>query len=199
MRPRSSYCALVPSGVGKEGARWPGRGLAGPTLRKDSVMARSPRRGALAFVAALLLMLACASQAGAATYSVNTTDDTDDAALDGTCADGSGKCSLRAAFDEANDNEGADEIVLPAGHYVFRSDGTALQVESGMITLKGAGAADTIVDSDGWDSAFFVNPNSTFDASGISVIGERGCSCSYALSLHDAPPIVRPIAGGTRP
>ena len=141
-------------------------------------MARSPRRGALAFVAALLLMLAFATQANAATYDVNTTDDTDDATVNGVCADASGKCSLRAAFDEANGSEGVDDVInLPAGRYVRGGEGSALQVDSDTITLNGAGAADTIVDSDGWDSAFVVTPDSTFVASGITVTGGQACPC----------------------
>ena len=63
----------------------------------------------MTFVAALLLMLAFATQASAATYTVNTTDDTPDANVgDGVCADGDVKCSLRAAVEQASDSEEAD-------------------------------------------------------------------------------------------
>ena len=53
----------------------------------------------------------------AATFTVNTTDDTADASAgDGVCADSTGKCSLRAAVMEANAlGGGPHTIVLQAG------------------------------------------------------------------------------------
>ena len=141
-------------------------------------MARSPRRGALAFVAALLLTLAFATQASAATYTVNTTDDTSDAGTgDGVCADGAAKCSLRAAIEESNDNETADVITLPAGRYVFGAQSASYLVD-GDLTINGAGAPDTIIDSDGRDSAFFVTPESSLTGSGFTVTGGKPCDCN---------------------
>ncbi|HEV7646302.1 MAG TPA: carboxypeptidase-like regulatory domain-containing protein [Pyrinomonadaceae bacterium] len=54
----------------------------------------------------------------AATFAVNTTDDTGDPMLgNGVCADSNNHCSLRAAISEANFVPGADTIILPAGIY----------------------------------------------------------------------------------
>ncbi len=62
----------------------------------------------------------------AATFTVNTTADTVDVAPgDGTCADSSGNCSLRAAIMEANALAGADTIVLSFATYTLDPDPTA--------------------------------------------------------------------------
>ena len=127
----------------------------------------------MTFVAALLLMLAFATQASAATYTVNTTADTPDADVgDGVCADAGVKCSLRAAVEQSNDSAGADTIILPAGRYVA----SGLEV-AGPLTLTGAGAADTIIDSDGEDTAIVVQGQSSFTGSGFTVTGGFPCGC----------------------
>ena len=139
-------------------------------------MARSPRRGALASMAALLFILAFATEASAATYAVDTTNDTPDADTSvAACADADGKCSLRAAFDQANENEGADVVTLPAGRYVI---GESLFVDNDQeVTLNGAGVRDTIVDSNGNDRAFEVDEDASLDASGLTVTGGHPCDC----------------------
>ncbi|HSN17752.1 MAG TPA: choice-of-anchor Q domain-containing protein [Gammaproteobacteria bacterium] len=66
-----------------------------------------------AFAAALALSLALPGFAAAATFTVNSTADTVDANPgDGTCADSTGACTLRAAVMEANALAGADTINL---------------------------------------------------------------------------------------
>src|SRR5437867_7093533 len=77
---------------------------------------------AVSFIGAAALVVAylpAAEPAQAATFVVNTTADTTDAdgGTNGTCADGSGKCSLRAAVQTANFLGGSQTIVLPAGTY----------------------------------------------------------------------------------
>ena len=61
--------------------------------------------GAIA-VAALLALPAAAS----ASFTVNSTGDVADATLNGTCDDGTGHCTLRAAIQEANNTAAMDEI-----------------------------------------------------------------------------------------
>ena len=62
--------------------------------------------------------------AQAATFTVNTTDDTVDANPgDGIAADASGYCSLRAAIMEANALAGMDTIVLPGGIFTLTIEG----------------------------------------------------------------------------
>src|SRR5215210_3997640 len=71
-----------------------------------------------AFVFAMAAFAAFSVNVNAATFVVNTTADTQDAAPgNGTCADAAGACSLRAAITEANALAGADIITVPAGTY----------------------------------------------------------------------------------
>jgi CSLREA domain-containing protein len=91
----------------------------------------------------------------AATFIVNTTDDTLDSNLgNGACADVSNNCSLRAAISEANALPGADIITLGAAAYtqtLFAPDDNAnasgdWDITSD-ITINGAGEAATILQS----------------------------------------------------
>ena len=62
-----------------------------------------------AVFSAAFALTAFSVNANAATFVVNTTADTQDAAPgNGVCADGGGMCSLRAAITEANALAGAD-------------------------------------------------------------------------------------------
>lgn len=91
--------------------------------------------------------------ANAATFVVNTTNDTLDASPgDGNCLDGGGQCSLRAAIGEANAFAGDDIITLPAGTYTQSLVAANEDVNAGgdwditsNITINGAGAATTIL------------------------------------------------------
>jgi CSLREA domain-containing protein len=89
----------------------------------------------------------------AATFVVNTTNDTVDATPgDGICADAASACSLRAAIGEANALAGDDIITLPAGTYTQslvaanedNNAGGDWDIRSN-ITINGAGAATTII------------------------------------------------------
>jgi len=74
-------------------------------------------------ISVVLLMLSSPSQA--LVFDVTSTDDNPDAAIDGTCADAEGACTLRAAVQEANANVDPtpDEINVPAGKYVLKEVG----------------------------------------------------------------------------
>src|SRR5688572_12053973 len=63
-----------------------------------------------------VVVLATPGSAGAATFTVNSLKDGIDADKnDEVCAAANGKCTLRAAIDEANDEPGDDDIKLPKG------------------------------------------------------------------------------------
>lgn len=89
----------------------------------------------------------------AATFVVNTTNDTQDATPgDGNCADAGGMCSLRAAISEANALAGDDIITLPAGTYTQALVAANEDLNAGgdwdiraNLTINGAGAATTIL------------------------------------------------------
>ena len=86
------------------------------------------------------------------TFTVNTTNDTDQATPgSGVCADSDGNCSLRAATEEANSEGtttpamGTIAIVVPAGTYTLTM-GTALQVsDPAGVAITGAGASSTVI------------------------------------------------------
>jgi len=127
----------------------------------------------------ILLLALClpVSPGFAQTFTVDTTGDSVDASPgDGTCADGAGACSLRAAVQEANALAGADIIDLPAGTYTLSIAGAGEDSAatgdidiSEAVTIRGAGAATTLVDGNGavtGDRIFHFL--STADASGVS-------------------------------
>ena len=87
---------------------------------------------------------------GPASFVVNITADTQDAAPgNGICADAAGACSLRAAITEANALAGADTITVPAGTYTQAlasandnsNAGGDFDITSPM-TINGAGAGN---------------------------------------------------------
>ncbi len=81
-----------------------------------------------------------------ATFNVNSTLDASDASAgDGTCDDGSGNCTLRAAIEEANALGGADIINVPAGTYTLTT--SAQLTISSDITLTGAGEGSTFIEA----------------------------------------------------
>lgn len=100
-----------------------------------------------------LITMSLGVAVNAATFVVNTTNDTADANPgDGTCADASAMCSLRAAISEANALAGDDIITLPAGTYTQSLVAANEDLNAGgdwdirsNITINGAGAATTIV------------------------------------------------------
>jgi hypothetical protein len=107
---------------------------------------------------AILATLAAAAPAGAATFTVSSTRDATDAAIDGTCAATGGGCTLRAALEEANATTASDDIVLPAGRFRITLAGTNEDAaatgdfdSTHDLTITGVGADRTIIDGNGAD------------------------------------------------
>lgn len=109
------------------------------------------------FLTALLLTALLLAREGvrpgyAATFTVNTTNDTVDANPgNGICADSSGNCSLRAAIMENNALGGNNTVILPAGTYQLTLPGNEdssvsddLDINASL-SLTGAGAGSTII------------------------------------------------------
>ena len=112
---------------------------------------------------AMFALLGC-STAEASSFLVDTTDDTVDANPgDGLCLDAGGRCSLRAAIDEANALDGADSIQLQAGVYTLTIAGIGEDAAAsgdlditGDVSLEGAGADATRIDGGAVDRVFDV-------------------------------------------
>jgi hypothetical protein len=102
-----------------------------------------PLSAAFAVTLAVVLLLAQSVQADS--FIVDTTDDTADAAIDGTCADASGNCSLRAAIEEANNSSGGDAISFDAslnGETISITLGTLALTDDGISIDGDAGTGD---------------------------------------------------------
>ncbi len=110
----------------------------------------------------MLCLVMTTLPAEAATFTVDSTADAVDANPgDGVCATESGECTLRAAIQESNALPGADTITLPAGTYMLTIPGAGEEFAAtgdlditDDLTINGAGAAVTIVDSNGLDRIF---------------------------------------------
>jgi CSLREA domain-containing protein len=111
---------------------------------------------------------------------VNTTNDTDDATIDGSCADSSGFCSLRAAIQEANaaaNSCGAITIDATgiSGVITLNTEAGALPALDHDVTINGPGA-DTLTvrrsgDVDTPDfSIFTIDSGYTISISGLSIV-----------------------------
>lgn len=138
----------------------------------------------LAAVAAGASQLATASIA----FTVDTTADTVDANPgDGTCADASGHCSLRAAIQEADRASTSVRITVPAGTYqltirppsapfgtippsAFDPQYGDLDV-SGSVQIVGASAAQTIVNAAGIDRVFQIASGAQVTLQGLTIEG----------------------------
>lgn len=128
--------------------------------------------------------LALAAPANAATFTVNSTADAVDAIPgDSHCvaaAPAAGKCTLRAAIQEANAHSDADTIKLPRGHYVLSIPGTGEDAAAtgdldltNSVTIIGAGARTTTVDANHIDRVFDVlyTPKVSVSLRGITITG----------------------------
>lgn len=112
---------------------------------------RSARRLSTLLLATALLAPALAAQAAPTTFLVTKFSDS----IDGTCD--SSDCSLREALIAANNNPGADTIIVPAGSYTLSIAGAGEDFAASgdldireALTISGSGTA-TIGVANGWD------------------------------------------------
>ena len=139
------------------------------------------KRIKIAMVAAVTALLAgVPTTAGASvadtasTFHVDTTADTVDTSIgDGVCADGAGRCSLRAAVQEANASDGDATIVLERRTYRLSIAGTGedggatgdLDVTSSIV-FPASGAT---IDAGGLDRAFDVHGDGRLELHRVKV------------------------------
>ena len=90
--------------------------------------------------------------APAATFNVNTTNDTDDVNPgDGVCADSDGNCSIRAALEEANalglanPAMGTTQVNVPANTYTLTMATSLPATDPAGLDIVGAGAGSTVI------------------------------------------------------
>jgi CSLREA domain-containing protein len=138
-------------------------------------------RVAVAFLLAAATFTAFTPPAHAAIFAVDSTVDTTDANPgDGVCDDGAGRCTLRAAIQEANAGAGADTITLPAGTYgltlsgFFENNSRSgdLDIRS-TITINGSGASTTTIDQTQLDRVIDVRSGGSLTMSRVTVEGGR--------------------------
>jgi hypothetical protein len=125
------------------------------------------------------------------TVNVNT-DSVDASPGDAVCADAAGKCSLRAAIQEADSLNTAVQVMLPAGTYTLTigptggddiTSGDLNVTDAGGVTLVGTSAT---VDGTGLgDRLFEVNGAASLDMSGVTLTGGHSGANGGALNLTD--------------
>lgn len=126
-------------------------------------------------------MLALPLQSLAFVYIVDDTADLVDSNLDdGSCNTSANTCTLRAAIQQANAWPGHHTIVLPAGTFELeiagRGENDAATGDLDIrdhVTIRGAGAGQTIIDANAIDRIFHIHPNARVEISGVTLTGGR--------------------------
>jgi hypothetical protein len=128
--------------------------------------------------AAAAIALAVPTVASAVTFTVNTTKDGVDANIaDATCAAAGGKCTLRAAIDEANDTAGGDDIQVPKGTFELKRAPTpsVSNAEGDLditerVLIDGAGRGKTVVEQTVKDRVIWNTADGAFDDPPITIL-----------------------------
>lgn len=109
--------------------------------------------------AAIASSLLLTPPAAAANWTVNSEVDAPDASIDGVCADAQGRCTLRAAVQEAEAAGGLETIEIPAGRFRLTATGAGENLAATgdldfgsnpvVVRLEGAGAGVTSIEGKG--------------------------------------------------
>ncbi len=123
----------------------------------------------------LLVVLCLSSVARADVFTVNSTDDNPDASLgSGGCKDANGKCTLRAAIEEANTHYdyGADKdfIVLPSGQYVLNG---FIEIKPGKLKIFGTGIDVPQINGQNSVNIFVINKKAIAEINNIWITGGK--------------------------
>ncbi|HEX8398140.1 MAG TPA: carboxypeptidase regulatory-like domain-containing protein [Pyrinomonadaceae bacterium] len=129
----------------------------------------------------------------AASFTVNTPDDTQDVSPgDGICTDSNGRCSLRAAISEANSLSGDDVITLPAGAYTTLLTGSHENANASgdfdinsNITINGAGSGDTFIQAAGTAGTATERPLQVSAASIATIVVINNVTLRYGRYVVD--------------
>src|SRR5215467_10976169 len=132
-------------------------------------------------------------------FTVNTTADAHDAHPgDGSCADAAGRCTLRAALEEAAASPSGSKvrIAVPAGTYDLTLGsltlGSAVPLN---ITVAGAGAASTVVAATGKFRVMAVTPHTTGLLQNLEITGGKAGPNSYGGGIFSRGKLT--LAGDT--
>jgi hypothetical protein len=120
-------------------------------------------------------------------FEVTTTADAHDAHPgDGRCADREGRCTLRAATEEAAAQPPgtAVSIAVPAGTY--RLTLGSLDFAGGAVSVAGAGAHATVIEATGKFRVVEVGSAATATVSGVTITGGRPGDGSYGGGTFNA-------------
>jgi CSLREA domain-containing protein len=130
----------------------------------------------------VLLSLCLAAPAQAATFTVDTIGDGNDATPgNGVCETGGGKCSLRAAVQEADVSDSPDVVQIPAGGYGLHS---TLDVISNDLTIRGAGARTTTLRQSDSGYGIISISDSTVDIQDLGLTGGTPAGSGGAVAIQ---------------
>jgi len=113
-------------------------------------------------------------------FEVTTTADAHDAHPgDGRCAGPSGRCTLRAAVEEAaaQPPHTAVSITLPAGTYPLTLG--SLDFDGGPVSVAGAGARSAVIEATGGFRVLDVGSAATATLAGVTITGGRAGAGTY--------------------
>lgn len=148
----------------------------------------------------VLFVLAFPVFAPAAILTVDTTlDDVTKSACDDTV---DGDCSLRGAIAKANTDAGPETIIVPAGTFTFATAAPCTFLPhagdpvygtpvipaciNSDVEIVGAGAAETIIQSNGADRVFAISKNTTVTMRDVTLNGGRALGDSATRSVAAA-------------
>lgn len=152
---------------------------------------RRPLRRRPVLVPAVVLLTAGvlgvpAGSASEAVWQVDSRLDAVDANPgDGACRTAAGTCTLRAAVQEANRQSGPSVVVVPAGRFVFSVatplPGVPNEIDAASgdldlqrpVTIRGAGARETLIDTVGVDRAFSNIHQNVATVTDLAITGGR--------------------------
>ena len=149
-----------------------------------------------------LWVVGSAAAASAATFTVNDTRDLAQSgtAAPGTCVSTASTCTVRAAFQAANQNGGSNTINVPAGTYPINSTTTMTNGDlttgsfkvnvannSTQISIVGAGIHTTVINAQGMDRIFEVWPNGVLDVQKMTLENGDGRGSNNTTAPVDLP------------
>lgn len=153
---------------------------------RNGKLTRAARFMLLAFTLIVVVALTLPAAADS-TYIVDSTKDKPDANIgDGICADAKGRCTLRAAIQEANANPDFDTILLPPGVFTLTragDDETAARGDldiTAPLEIYGVSPTATIIDGGRIDRIFDVRNDGDVTLESLTLrngktTGEGGC------------------------